>query len=169
MKKLMIPIMAALFLFTACSHEGKTVREQPKIPMSFSTNLQVMYKDNEINAAWEFLPEGNCITIKTPESVAGMELIFSGSECSVKYKGLEFETDLSRFPQSVFGSILVSAFETSLNTAAVTTTYKNDCWLHEGTLSTGGFTLAQNSDGTLKYLSVPSLDLTINFSEFKIN
>ncbi len=165
----MIPVIAAVLLFCSCSRGGGNPGKPPVLPVGFSTNLDVVYNDYRLGALWTLDKSGESkITVNSPESVAGLEMTFGDSGCGFKYKGIGIELDADKFPQSSFASALTNAFEYISRSVSEEPEYRDGLWFYEGELTVGSFTLAQNADdGTLKYFSVPSVGLTVNFSNFK--
>ena len=170
MKKLVIPVIAAVLLLCSCSKAGVKTDKPPVLPAALSTDLDVVYNDYRLSAVWTMAKTGESkITVNYPESVAGLEMTFNGSGYGIKYKGMGIELDAGKFPQSSFGTALVNAFEYLTESISEVPVYKDGLWIYEGELPVGSFVLAQNGeDGTLKYFSVPSIGLTVNFLNFKI-
>ncbi len=166
MKRLLILCLALVLLLTACSKISAT---PPVIPQSFETDLNVRFNESEITAHWTRDGLGtNTIEMLTPDTIKGLILKITGSTCTVTYEGLSFDMDLSRFPQTAFGTELVNSVEAAVKNTEITATQNEGVWEYKGVNSSGSYILRQNGDtGYLEFFSAPSLDLTVQFSNFK--
>jgi hypothetical protein len=166
MKRLVILLTVFMLLLTACSKFSDT---PPVLPQSFETDLIVRFNESEMTAHWKRDGIGsNSIKMLTPETIKGMELKIEGSKCTVTFEDLSFDLDLNRFPQTAFSTELVNSFEQIINNTEVTVNKRDEVWEYKGVNSTGSYILRQNADtGFLEFFSVPSLDLTVDFENFK--
>lgn len=167
MKRLLILLTVLVLFLVACSNLGSD--SPPVLPQSFETDLIVRFNESEMTAHWKKDGIGsNSIKIITPDSIKGLELKFNGSKCTVTYEDLSFDMDINRFPQTAFGTELVNSFEQVIKNTDITVNKRDGAWEYKGENSTGSYILRQNTDtGFLEFFSVPSIDLTVNFENFK--
>lgn len=110
------------------------------------------------------------VTMQSPETLQGLQFDFAADKISLNFKGLKLDVEPSSFLASSAASALVNAFETSLNGDNVDITSKGGVATVTAKGDSGNFTLTlDESTGAPLSLSVPSLDLNCNFSEFEKN
>lgn len=162
-------LLIALLLFCSCGKQefqsnGNT---PPKIPDTFTADLAVSYNGNEMTATMRQNSFASYIfDMLTPDALAPMMLSFEGGLCTVTYNDLRFETDVGRYPQTAFCSVVADILDT-LPTANLTPTCADGVWTYTGNTDSGAFVLTQKADtGAWQNLSVESLGLEVTFSNF---
>jgi len=161
--------LLGLFCLTACSGEpAKPKEEEPKIPLSFETDLLVRVKELQITAHYrqEQLGHGT-ITVSQPQSIQGLVIRFEGSKCQIQFKGLTLSPDLSKIPESAFATVLMDALSKQLEGVEVGREKREGKWRFTGNAAAGDFLLVQDAEsGNYESLTVPALELTIAFQNF---
>ena len=106
----------------------------------------------------------------TRVTMQGLQFDFAEDKISLNFKGLKLDVEPTSFLASSAASALVNAFETSLNGDNLDITSKGGVATVTAKGESGNFTLTlDESTGAPLSLSVPSLDLNCNFSEFGKN
>ncbi len=151
----------------ACAHEKE--EEPPEAPLAFETDLLVKANELELTAHYKQQALGfGEISFLTPETLKDIKLIFEGVQCKIQYKNLSLGTDLTKLPESAFGTALMDALAARLEGVEITKTLQEGKWRFEGNAQAGGFLLVQDAEsGNYEFMSIPSIDLTIEFQNFK--
>ena len=169
MKKLRVFVFVSLLLLAGCN--GKWFQKgtaPPAVPLSFESDLLVIINETELTAHMKNKSiVCCCFTFNTPKHLEGLSLSFENNMCKLEHNGLAFEMNMARFPETAFGSALVNAMIAIFNDTNIEKSKVNDDWHYKGESKSGNFLYIQNGiSGAPKYLSVPSLDLTVEFSNF---
>ncbi len=163
-------LLLALLLFCGCGKQEfqNTENAPPKIPDTFTADLAISYNGNEMTATMRQNSFASyTFDMLSPAALEPMALSFEGGICTVTYNDLRFETDIGRYPQTAFCSVVADILDT-LPTANITPTYADGMWTYSGSTDSGGYILTQNvATGAFNTLSVESLNLNITFSNFK--
>lgn len=145
--------------------ESKT---PPPIPEAFTANLKIVYGDSVITAAFtqksfdEF-----SLQMLTPEILSPLALSYNNEICTVTYDGLKFETDLNRFPQVAFGTLLTESISNIRDCVDVQITYSDGIWTYKGTGERGIFVITRDAQsGAWLELSIEGAQLHVIFSDF---
>lgn len=171
MKKV-FSVFAALIMLLAAGCENQKITESqtpPPIPEAFSSNLKIVYGDTSMTAAFTQKSfEEFEFRMLTPEILSPLALGYKGGICTVTYDGLKFETDLNRFPQVTFGTLLTEAISNIRDGIDVQTTFSEGIWTYKGTGERGVFVLTRDAEsGAWLELSIEGAQLHVVFSEFK--
>jgi len=161
--------LLGLLCLPACSGEAvKPKEEEPKVPLTFETDLRVSVKTLQITAHYrqEMLGHGT-ITVTQPESINGLVIRFEGSKCQIQFKGLTLSPDLSKIPESAFAGVLMDALSKQLEGVEIQREKQDGKWRFTGNAAAGDFVLVQDAEsGNYESLTVPALELTILFQNF---
>lgn len=160
-----------LFLITAgCKKQTVPNAENPApIPDSFTAKLDIAFGDVEMEALLtKNSADDYVISILSPEIMSALELSYKGGICTVKYDGLNFETELNRFPQAEFGSLLTQAFYDIEQGLDVEVTQANGILTYCGSGERGVFVFTRDAaNGNWLEFSIEGAQLNVKFSEFK--
>lgn len=165
-------VFAALILIFAAGCENQKITETkapPPLPEAFTANLRIVYGDTVMTAAFtqKSFDEYE-VKMLTPEILSPLTLTYAGGTCTVTYDGLKFETDLNRFPQVSFGTLLTESIAHIREGIDIQTTYADGIWTYKGTGERGVFALTRDAEsGAWLELSIEGAQLHIIFSEFK--
>lgn len=160
-----------IFLLTAAGCEKQIIGEKtpPPPPESFSAKLEVVFGD--ITMAADFTqnsPEDFSIKMLTPEILSPLTVTYQSGVCKIIYDGLEFESDMTRFPQTEFGSLLTQAITDIKSDIEITKTYNEGIWSYSGSSERGIFTMTRDAEtGAWLELEIEGAPLHIVFSDFK--
>ncbi len=162
-----LPFFAAviIILTAGCEKQSKNTAPPPP-PASFSADLSVNFCGTEMKAT---LIQKNSdefeMKMSSPEIMSDLTLIYSNGECTATYEGLEFKTEVNRFPQAEFGSMLTRALSYIGQDIDIQKTFGSNIWTYKGLLDRGEFAITQNADnGDWICFTVQAADLTVNFS-----
>lgn len=165
-------VFAALIMIFAAGCENQNITQSkapPPIPEAFTANLKIVYGESVMTAAFEqkSLNEFG-LQMLTPEILSPLFLGYKDGVCTVTYDGLKFETDLNRFPQVTFGSLLTESISNIKDGVDVQTTYSDGIWTYKGTGERGVFVITRNAQtGAWLELSIEGAQLHVIFSDFK--
>lgn len=166
---LLLCVSGLFYYFYSVRGAGEN-REPPAAPKAFQTNILVSFHEKVLEAdyAQQSLGHGS-FTITSPETLTGIQLMMDGTKCTVQYKGMAFEADLSKLPESAFGGIVMEALGKKLDGAEISRAYKDGKWRYEGNAQAGDFLLVQDAEtGCYEFLTIPVIDLRVEFRDFQI-
>lgn len=154
-----------------CENQNITQsKTPPPIPEAFTANLKIVYGEASMTALFtqksfdEF-----SLQMLTPEILSPLSLGYKSGVCTVTYDGLKFETDLNRFPQVTFGTLLTETISNIKDGVDVQITYSDGIWTYKGTGERGVFVITRDAQtGAWLELSIEGAQLHVVFSEFKM-
>ncbi len=172
MKKLCF-VFALLFLSLASGCQNKNGYESKKAspPSAYTVNIDVTFKELKIaGELTKHSPQKYDIKILTPDIMKPLLISYENDVCTVTYDGLEFESDVSRFPQSEFGELLTRALDDIHSETVAFSVNENGDIIYKGITDYGDFMMVQDSKtGLWKEFSVDGASLKITFSDYKID
>lgn len=165
-------VFAALILIFAAGCENQKITQTktpPPLPEAFTANLEITYGETAMTAAFTQKSfEEYELRMLTPEILSPLTLAYNKGICTVTYDGLKFETDLNRFPQVSFGTLLTETISNIKDGIDIQTTYADGIWTYKGTGERGVFVLTRNAEtGAWLELSIEAAPLHVIFSDFK--
>ncbi len=165
-------LFAALFILLAAGCEKQTKQKSatpPPIPSAFTANLDVKFNNIEMTAVLtKNASDDYTVQMLTPEILSPLGLNYKDGVCEVTYDGLNFETDLNRFPQTEFGGLLTDALSDIEHGIDVEVTVSDGIATYKGNGERGIYTVTRNAEtGELLDFSVEGAQLHAVFSEFK--
>lgn len=172
MKKLCF-VLVLVFLSLASGCKNKNISDPKKTapPSTYTANIDVSFKELKINGELT-KHETNKYSIKilTPDIMKPLSITYENDICTVEYDGLEFESDVSRFPQSEFGALLTQALDDIDSETMTFSADENGDTVYKGITDYGDFRMIQDSKtGLWKEFYVDGASLKITFSDYKIN
>lgn len=137
--------------------------------LSFRCKASISYGEMEATADIVRSLDGTTrITLNTPEALNGLQFDFSESNVSLNFKGMKLDVEPSSFLASSMASVMVGAVESALQDENLNTNSKDGVLTVTSKNETGNFTLTLDEEtGAPLSLSVPSLNLDCNFTEFQ--
>lgn len=169
-KALSVAAAVLIFIFSAAGCEKKIIGEKspPPLPESFSANVEAVLGTTEITA--EFVQksfEDFSVKILSPEILTPLTVNYKDGTCTVNYDGLDFKSDLSRFPQTEFGELLIQAISDIKADIDITKTYSEGIWTYIGSSERGVFVLTRNAEtGAFIEFEIEGAPLHIVFKNF---
>lgn len=166
-------VFAALIILFAAGCENQKISESkapPALPESFTSNLKITYGDTAMTAVFTQKTAGEYeVGILTPEILSPLTLAYANGVCTVTYDGLNFETDLNRFPQVSFGALLSETITCIKDGIDIQSTYSDGIWTYKGTGERGVFVITRDAEtGAWIELSIEGAQLHVVFSDFSI-
>jgi len=172
LKKAFSVFATIIILIAAGCEKQKSVQSSPPpVPSAFTSNLEVTYGETAMTAelTQKSAEEFN-IQILTPEILSPLALTYNKGTCTVTYDGLKFETDLNRFPQASFGTLLTQTVSDIAQGIDIETTYSDGIWTYKGTGEHGIFVMTRDGEtGAWLELSIEGAPLHVVFSNFAQN
>ena len=150
MKKILCVICTILML-SGCGIVNSK-EDENEIPdfMGFSTDVYTEINDTKIEGSAKYTElDGLVLTLTSPETLVGMEIICKDSECKVDLHKLSFSVNYMNLP---FNSIIVSLMACGEN--AKTSIRENECYK----FSTNGYTYQLYLDETTNNFQKLMLD-----------
>lgn len=138
----------------------------------FSCKATLSYNGLEAEAIITRSTDGSTrVTLNSPESLQGLQFDFSEDSVSLNFKGLRLDVEPSSFLASSLASAMVNALNTALQDENFSAKERDGVMEYTSKGESGGFTLCLDAKtGEPLSLTVPSLDLTCDFSEYqKVN
>lgn len=165
-------LFAAVLILLAAGCEKQSAPETltpPPIPSAFTAKLDVVFGDITMTAnLTKNAADDYQIQMLSPEIMESLGLSYKDGACSVTYDGLNFETDLNRFPQSEFGALLTAALSDIEQGIDIETTYADGIWTYKGNGERGIFVVTRDAEtGAWLELSIEGAQLHVKFSEYK--
>lgn len=167
-KTLAFVLTAFFFLLCGCVNNDKNGTGNVSVPLSFKTDLLININKSTVKANFDHKAPGVAqISVESPESLKGLVMNFEGSNCKISFNSIEWQTDMSNFPETSFGSAVISSLETLIEGTSVESIKSGEKINHEGKGPLGNFTFVQNEEtGFLESFNMPNLNLSIEFSNF---
>lgn len=172
MKKFCFVFALLLLTFASGCHNKNIIEPKKTSPPSvYSANIDVTFKDLKVTGELtKHSPQKYEIKILTPDIMKPLSILYENKICTVTYDGLEFESDVRRFPQSEFGALLTQALDDIDTETMTVSSNENGDLLYKGITDYGDFRMIQDSEtGLWKEFSVDGASLRIIFSDYKIN
>ena len=166
-------VFALIFLSLAsgCRNQNGYEPKKSAPPSAYSVNIDVIFKELKITGELtKHSPKNYDIKILTPDIMKPLLISYKNNICTVTYDGLEFESDVSRFPQSEFGALLTRALDDIDAETMTSSADENGNTVYKGITDYGDFRMIQDSKtGLWKEFCVDGASLNITFSNYKIN
>lgn len=167
LRRLSCLLLSALTLFSlsACS-SGKKGTEEP-VTAGFECDMDVQYRDMDVKGHLTRQTAGTLrMEVTEPASLNGLSMEWNGENVQLRLHGLSFDVDPSAIPQSALGKGILGALDTALGLHEDRTVTEEGV-ATKGSSLDGEFTLVSDPEtGSLLSLTIPSLELTAQFSNF---
>lgn len=170
-KALSVAAAVLIFMFTAAGCEKQIIGEKtpPPLPESFSANVEAVFDTTAITA--DFVQKSQdefSVKILSPEILTPLTVEYKSGVCTLNYDGLDFKTDLSRFPQAEFGKLIIQAISDIRADIDITKTYSEGIWTYSGSSERGVFVLTRDAEtGAFIEFEIEGASLHIVFKDFK--
>lgn len=152
-----------MVILTGCSSK-KAI--QP-ITSGFSCDAYVDYGDTNIVCKLEIANAGTFkAKITEPAILNGMEFTWDGNEFNLTYLGIKTDIDKSALPSSDF-IVAIRNILAGIGNVSTEVQRKSEDYLLEGQSELGNYRLYFRADGFPVKLSVPSIDLLVEFKNIQ--
>ncbi|MEG1243681.1 MAG: hypothetical protein RSD17_02490 [Oscillospiraceae bacterium] len=161
--------MALLFVFALFGCNKQNSVTPPAINPSFESDVKISFNDVKITCYLKQTDFNDAqIEIFTPKELNGFTIMRSQDKCSLKFKEMNYQLDLSKFPKASFAQIMTDAYSQLVNSEGVKIKKQDKYWIYEGKIDSGNFKITQNDDtGFVEKIEVPQVGMTAEFSNIK--
>ena len=170
MKKIWSALLALFIVFTffGCK-DVKKMKTPPTVNPKFEADADVKFKDVNINCHIKQKNfEDSEIYLNKPDELNGLKITRTQDECSLRFKKMNFNMDMSKFPKASFAEIILKCYASLVNTENLKVTKEDKYFVYEGNIENGKFIIKQNGDtGDIERIEVPDADLVAEFTNIK--
>lgn len=157
-------------LFAGCGKEqsGRTDRP-PAIPAAFTADVEADTPIQNFKAQLEYRGLTDCVLRFTqPATMNGVCMIWNGQTVRMQYKGVGFDVDVSKFPQSAIGSDIINSVNAAVKAENLKIEKTGEDWSYSGSTKSGSFTIIQDGNtGFIRSISLPDNKVQILFTNFQ--
>ena len=135
----------------------------------FSCTVQVTVKEKNYEAKLERTAVGVCrLTLLAPKALEGLTFDWDGEELSLQYKGLNWDMDAKKLPETSFASALCGSLDAAAKQESLTILKRKDHLVQaKGMGQSGEFELTYNEEtGQVESLTIEGLGLTASFQDY---
>lgn len=170
MKKILsICLISMLTVFSVSCSAGKNSSPltTADIKESFSCTASVTYGELQAQSTVKRFGKGMWENeFISPDTVAGVKLVFENDEITASYKGLEFSVPKSAVPFQSMLSCLIQAADEIYESDEIICSEKDGVLTYEGKLEQGDYEICFNAQsGFIQSFSMPNMELVIEFSD----
>ncbi len=168
MKKIFLCVFT--LLLTACNvKQDSEPLSTADIQDSFSCIASVKYGEYEAETTIKRYGKGMWENeFISPDTVAGVKLVFNNDEVNASYKGLEFSVPKSAMPYQAMLICMTEAVDSVYDSDEIVCHESDGVLCYEGKLEQGDYTINFDSEtGFLKSFDMPNMELTIQFNDCK--
>lgn len=167
LKRFFASFLIFCVILTLSGCRKKTEPIQP-VTQGFACEVNIKYGDKNLKC--ELLAPGGgifIVRVKEPKLLDGLEFNWNADEFNISYKGLNYSVDPSVLPEAAF----IKALKNVFSNVGIENGFKavEDGYVFEGGSESGDFKLTVSSEGIPLSLSIPALDMTVKFEDFKLN
>lgn len=165
--RLLIIVLIFVVILQGCA------KKQEKLPDSvtngFEANISVNYQDNNYEAKiTRTTPGQSKIEMTKPLLLKSMTFEWNGTEITMSYLGMKQSVSPSSLPNAAFGDAIVKVLDAVSRVNGLDVKKDANSLLIKGSTDAGPFVLSVNKDtGDIASLSLPSINLTVTFKDFK--
>lgn len=163
----LLTLALCLTVFCSGCKANSSAGKMPVAPAGYTCSADISM-GSELSAKADIAVPGGgimVITLKEPIYLNGMKFSLDREDITVTYNGLECPIKLPKSYGS-FAGIMGSAF-LKLSTGEPSATKNGDNWVFKGTAMSVDFEFILNNEGLPVRLSVPSKNLTVEFSDWQ--
>lgn len=170
MKKIWSALLALFIVFSLFGCKNiKSMKTPPPVNPKFEADAKVKYKDVNITCHVKQTGFNNSvISMSKPKELNGLKITKTPDECSLRFKNMNFNMDMSKFPKASFAEIMLKCYSSLVNKENLKVTRKDDIYVYEGSIDSGDFTIQQDAKtGNILKIEVPKAKLTCEFTNIK--
>lgn len=165
--------IAGVMVFSAScdiAKSGETV-SSADIQDSFSCNAVIHYGDMESDSVLKRYGKGMWENeFSSPDTVAGVKLVFNNDDITASYKGLEFSVPKSAMPFQSMLCCLIEASDSVYESSDIVFNEKDGLLCYEGNIEQGDYEICFNAEtGFIQSFSMPNMELEIEFTNCTAN
>ena len=159
--RLLVLCTAMLLFFSAC-------RRQPTadpLAIDFSCHFRAQYADMTAAGTLTRRTAGTLLLeFSEPETLNGLSADWDGETVTLRYKGLSFDVDPSKLPESALGEQLILAFDAALRSEGTHQAENGTVTITGGDASSPYTLVYDAKTGMPVSLSAPNVPLTVTFT-----
>lgn len=159
--------MAVFLLLCGCERNQK---EKCQPPLAFSSQIEVSHGNLQYTAECTFHHAQSCaLKFTAPKALAGLEIVQTPLECTVKFMGLEVKAPITYLPQTAFAKLLFTACASLSDSENYICQNSENKLYYVGKTPNGeAFTFIVNAQtGAFEALEMKEQQLSIRFLQFK--
>ena len=173
MKKLLSVLLIAVVAFglTACGAiKNVTKFNTPDLNVMFEADSVITTKDMEITAHIKRYGNGYWkMSVSKPDSIAGLEIIYSEELITVNLGELSFDTEKSKLNDSVVFKLIFDAVDHAAVQNQLDIAEKDDSLTISGENDSGKYTIMLDKDSKmLSGINIPDHEISVNIHNFRL-
>jgi hypothetical protein len=161
-------VSGVMMLSASCgiAKDGETV-SSADIQDSFSCNAVIHYGDMESDSILKRYGKGMWENeFVSPDTIAGVKLVFNNDDVTASYKGLEFSVPKSAMPFQSMLCCLIEAADSVYESSEIIFNENDGLLCYEGNIEQGDYEICFDSaTGFIHSFSMPNMELKIEFTE----
>lgn len=160
--------MITIFSVSCTAGKNNSPLTTADIRESFSCNASITYGELQSRSAIKRFGKGMWENeFISPDTVAGVKLVFQNDEVTASYKGLEFSVPKSAMPFQSMLSCLIQAADDIYESDEIICSEKDGVLTYEGKLEQGDYEICFNAEsGFIQSFTMPNMELVIEFSDY---
>lgn len=169
MKKVWSALLALFIIFSFGQLCGCSKKTPPPVNTNFQADANVEFKDVSITCHVKQSGFKNSeIYMTKPKELNGLRIIKKEDECSLKFKNMKFDMDMSKFPKTSFAQIMLSCINEMVDVGNLNISQQDNCYIYQGNINEGKFKLYQDGEtGNIIKIEVPQAELKVEFTNIK--
>ncbi len=163
-------ILSTAMIFTACDVKKESESlSTADIQDTFSCTASVKYGEYESDTMIKRYGKGMWENeFLSPDTLAGVKLVFDNDEITASYKGLEFSVPKSAMPYQAMLVCMTEAVDSVYDSDEIVCFEKDGMLCYEGKLEQGDYTINFDAEtGFIKSFDMPNMELTVEFTDCK--
>lgn len=164
-----ILVVLSLMVLTNC--KKKDSPPPPDLNRSFSCNADITY--GNLSATAEITRTGAGVwdlKFTEPKNLKDISLSYNEGDVKVGYKGFSFSMPENSLPIKAVASSIIDAIDNAATQSGINVKNSGDNIVVNGKTDVGNYALTINpKDDTVISVSIPDIDLLVNFNSFTFN
>lgn len=164
--RLFCAVFVILIALSGCSKSS--CKDVVPKTQEFTCKISVTWKDFSVNAAFSRPNRGICtFTVSEPSELSGLEVSFGNDGIKTSYRGISFDIGGSGLSDMAFTKAIINVLDSLDKNENIRTYCDGSTYYFEGGCDSGKFLVGTDSDGFIGKIEISSLDLTVEFSDYK--
>lgn len=172
MKRLFLLMVLAIsvFMFTGCSERKTLDSARSSLNSAFECDMKMNYDNSEFDARLKRIEPGVWETeFTSPDTLAGVKLMFSGNDVTASYKGLSFTVPKKALPVKSILTNFITTVDTLAAAPELQGSEKDGVMTVTGETESGTYTLTMDTkSGLLNSFSMKNIPVQINFENMQV-
>ncbi len=164
-------LLTLCLLLTGCGKSPQSAKQNTKALNVFTGNFEaeasIQYKGIDCSAKINRSPQEFALSFITPDTLEGMEVLFSQDKVEIRFKGLTFDFAPTTMPAQAVAALIMSAVDAVCKRDGLQVEESNGLLLVQGQAGGNAFTMEMDAQtGAITKLSIPAQELTVQFDSF---